>query len=150
MEKKISPITERILYYANYKGFSKRKIYIETGISNGVFDKTTGLGEGTIEKFISTYTEVNPTWLLTGRGEMLISGDGVAVPSAVSPAEVATVTDNTQIIAYLERKLKDMEQVIADNNKEIGRLMRDIEGLRRELQRCRCEDAQDAGCAAVG
>lgn len=71
MEQNISNIKARILLYADYKGFSKRKIYQETGISNGVLDKSTGLSEYNIEKFISTYPEINPGWLLIGEGEMI-------------------------------------------------------------------------------
>lgn len=62
---------ERILQFIEYKGISKNKFYIETGISNGVLDKKSGLSMETIEKLYSTYPEINPEWLLTGRGNML-------------------------------------------------------------------------------
>lgn len=71
MEKNISNIKSRIIKYAEYKGISKRKIYIDTGISNGVLDKSTGLTEDNIDKFISTYGEINIEWLITGSGQML-------------------------------------------------------------------------------
>lgn len=73
MEKNISPIKQRILIYAENKGYSKRKVYQDTGIANGVLDKITGLSEDNIEKFISTYTDINPEWFLTGVGNMLRS-----------------------------------------------------------------------------
>ncbi len=73
MEKFISKIKSRILQYAEYKGFSKRKIYIESNIANGTLDKKSGLSEDSIEKFISTFTDVNANWLVTGQGEMLKS-----------------------------------------------------------------------------
>lgn len=62
---------DRILEFIDYKGISKNKFYIETGISNGVLDKKSGLSMDTIEKFYSTYPEVSPEWLLTGQGSML-------------------------------------------------------------------------------
>lgn len=71
MEKNFSPIKKRILLYADNKGYSKRKIYLDTGIANGVLDKESGLTEDNIEKFISTYKDVNIVWLLTGRGSMI-------------------------------------------------------------------------------
>ncbi|APD06539.1 hypothetical protein UJ101_01008 [Flavobacteriaceae bacterium UJ101] len=71
MKKKFSKIKLNILKYIEYKGYSKRKVYLDTGIANGVLDKETGLSEKNIELFISTYSEVNPTWLLTGEGNML-------------------------------------------------------------------------------
>lgn len=69
--KNISTQKERIIQFIEYKGISKNKFYIETGISNGVLDKKSGLSMDTIEKFYSTYPDINPEWLLTGEGEML-------------------------------------------------------------------------------
>lgn len=72
MEKNISNLKQRMLDYIAFKGLSKRQFYIETGIANGVLDKTTGLSEVNIERFISTYKEVSSRWLLTGMGSMIL------------------------------------------------------------------------------
>lgn len=69
--KNFSTQKDRILQFIDYKGISKNKFYIETGISNGILDKKSGLSMDTIEKFYSTYPEINPEWLLTGQGPML-------------------------------------------------------------------------------
>ena len=69
--KNFSTQKDRILQFIDYKGISKNKFYIETGISNGILDKKSGLSMDTIEKFYSTYPELNPEWLLTGKGPML-------------------------------------------------------------------------------
>lgn len=71
--KNISTQKGRILEYIDYKGISKNKFYKETGISNGVLDKSSGLSMETVEKFYSTYSEINPEWLLTGKGDMIKS-----------------------------------------------------------------------------
>lgn len=67
----ISTQKERILKFLEFKGISKNKFYIKTGISNGVLDKKSGLSMDTVEKFYSTYEEVSAEWLLTGKGDML-------------------------------------------------------------------------------
>ncbi|PTX60224.1 hypothetical protein C8N46_107231 [Kordia periserrulae] len=72
MEQFYSKIKLRILKHIEDKGISKRQFYIETGISNGVLDKKTGLTELNIEKYLNTYEEINPTWLLTGKGNMYV------------------------------------------------------------------------------
>ncbi len=72
--KNISTQKERILQFIDYKGISKNKFYKETGISNGVLDKKSGLSMDTVEKFYSTFSEVSPEWLLTGEGPMLKEG----------------------------------------------------------------------------
>lgn len=69
--KKISVQKERILQFIDYKGISKNKFYQETGISNGTLDKSSGLSLETVEKFYNVYPEINPEWLITGKGNML-------------------------------------------------------------------------------
>jgi hypothetical protein len=71
MEQNISILKQRILMFAEYKGLSKRKIYTETGISNGILDKKGGLSEDSILKFLSTYREIDPVWFVSGHGTMI-------------------------------------------------------------------------------
>ena len=77
--KNISTQKERILQFINYKGISKNKFYKATGMSNGILDKKSGLSMDTVEKFYSTYNEVDPEWLLTGKGEMVKNADKPSV-----------------------------------------------------------------------
>ncbi len=71
--KNVSKIKKRILKYIDYKGINKRKFYQLTNIANGTLDKSSGLSEFGIEKFISTFDDINPEWLLTGKGSMIKS-----------------------------------------------------------------------------
>lgn len=71
--KKISIQKERIIQFLEYKGITKNKFYVETGISNGTLDKVSGLSLETVEKFYNVYPEINPDWLITGKGEMIKS-----------------------------------------------------------------------------
>lgn len=68
--KNFSNIRERILQIIEYKEINKRKFYQETGVSNGVLDKKGTYSLDTIEKIISTYSDINLEWLLTGNGLM--------------------------------------------------------------------------------
>ena len=77
---------QRIKQYIDYKGFTNKKFEIETGFSNGAFasqlknNKTIGVDK--LENILTTYTEINPDWLLTGKGEMLRGEEDktVAIP----------------------------------------------------------------------
>jgi phage repressor protein C with HTH and peptisase S24 domain len=62
---------ERILQFVDYKNISKNKFYKETGLSNGFLDKNNHPGADKLEQIIYAYPEINPEWLLTGKGEML-------------------------------------------------------------------------------
>jgi len=77
----ISTIKQRILQYLEYKGISKYDFYKKTGVSNGVLSQKGGLSEDNIFKFISYYVEVDPEWLLTGKGPMLRDDKRVAKPA---------------------------------------------------------------------
>jgi hypothetical protein len=52
-----------------------REFYSKTGISRGTLESNTGITETTVAKFIASYPEVSPTWLLTGKGSMLVLED---------------------------------------------------------------------------
>ncbi|MDM1378797.1 S24 family peptidase [Myroides marinus] len=70
---KNTTIKERILQFIENKGISKYKFYQETGISNGVLDKKSGLSMETVEKLLLKFPEISERWLLTGEGEMIKS-----------------------------------------------------------------------------
>jgi phage repressor protein C with HTH and peptisase S24 domain len=74
MQEKIqynSPIKQRILFFAESLGISKRKFYEIIGVSRGTLEATTGITEDIMAKFIVKYPLVNPDWLLTGKEPML-------------------------------------------------------------------------------
>ncbi len=103
MKKNLSKIKKNILKYTKYKGYSKRKIYLDTGIANGVLDKETGLSENNIMLFIFTYPEVNPAWLLTGKGEMILNP--VFSEGIITKEKIVTIVEF--LIQHEEELMKD-------------------------------------------
>lgn len=59
-----------MLKFADTLGISKREFYKKTGISRGTLESSTGITEDTLAKFIATFEELSPEWILTGKGEM--------------------------------------------------------------------------------
>lgn len=75
-------IKERVLQYIDYKEVSKYKFYKEIGVANGFLDKPGAIGSDKCEIISSHYSDVNLTWLITGKGEMINSNkDTIAVRS---------------------------------------------------------------------
>lgn len=70
-------VVQRIQQFIEIKGISKYKFYQEAGLSNGALDKGENMGSDKCEKIIYAFPELDPDWLLTGRGSMLKS-EGVA------------------------------------------------------------------------
>lgn len=69
--------TERIKKYLENKGISKYRFCKELGFSKAFLDNTSNVGSDKLDKILNHYTDINPEWLLTGRGNMLRLMDNV-------------------------------------------------------------------------
>lgn len=68
-----SIIKQNILQFIDFKGLNKSEFYLKTGISNGVLTQKTGMSEDGILKTLSSFPELNPEWLVSGKGDMIKS-----------------------------------------------------------------------------
>jgi len=75
--KNIFSINQRIIQFIEYLGISRYKFSKETGISEvNILNIYKGKNKPSIdfiEKLLNIYKVLNPTWLLTGEGPMLIN-----------------------------------------------------------------------------
>lgn len=71
-------IIDNIYKYLDYKGITAYEISKQIGVSNGYLAKTRqnrgNVGGQVLEKIVIQCPEINPSWLLTGKGEMLLEG----------------------------------------------------------------------------
>lgn len=69
--------TERLAEYMAYKGLKPTPFNNTIGASNGYIANAIkhkrSLGSHVLEEIFYVYSDLNPTWLLTGKGNMLIS-----------------------------------------------------------------------------
>lgn len=67
--------TERLAIYMASKGINNNMITNAAGLSIGQIGKAisnnSGINSTSIEKILHTYSDINPEWLLTGKGDML-------------------------------------------------------------------------------
>lgn len=118
-EQKISPIKQRILFFADSLGISKRKFYDNIGVSRGTLESTSGITEDILSKFIATYPKVSIEWLLTGKEPML-------KPEPLEDEPINPDTDKSQHIF-----ISHFVDTIRDQAEEIGRLKARIDELER-------------------
>lgn len=105
------------------KGINDNQMTIAAGLSVGLLGKLKKSGKGmnssNIEKILYSYPEINASWLLTGKGEMLVSHD---TPTDTPSQPVIEVNDKDikkipysqeykqQITDEKERKTKKSEK----------------------------------------
>ena len=103
--------TDRVKQYLEYKGITKYKFYQKTKLSNKFLDNSSNMGTNKAEIILRYYPDINPVWLLTGKGNMLL------VESASEPdiKTEHTVTDNEcKVCKEKDARLKMQEETIKD------------------------------------
>ena len=73
----------RIKEFIDFKGLSVRKFEQKMGFSNGSFasqfKNNRNIGSDKIENILRVYKEINPEWLLTGKGSMLKEDKDISI-----------------------------------------------------------------------
>jgi phage repressor protein C with HTH and peptisase S24 domain len=66
---------ERIYKYLSYRNITPSGFEKQSGLSNGYlskqYNRTADIGESMLMRVVENCPDINPEWLLTGRGEML-------------------------------------------------------------------------------
>ena len=78
----MSIFLERIQKYAQSKKISLRQVSLDVGLSGAYMSNSLKQGSNPsidlVSKIIDKYPDLNPYWLLTGKGNMIINSDMVA------------------------------------------------------------------------
>ena len=82
-------VLERIKEYIDYKGITISAFEKSIGMSNASFGKSLksgkGIGSDKLEKILKVYTDISPSWLLTGEGTMLKNDTPPPLEATVQP-----------------------------------------------------------------
>lgn len=134
-------ILERLKQFIDYKGISVSGFEKSIGMSNASFAKSLknkkAIGTDKLENILKIYPEINPNWLLHGKGSMLISNKtkcysitGDTTPQMnEDPASFITHNASRSIIDYMKAKDRRIEDLCNEN----GALKKEIELLKRQL-----------------
>ncbi|MCF2738428.1 S24 family peptidase [Bacteroides caecigallinarum] len=89
-------ILERLKEFMDYKGITIAAFERSIGMSNASFGKSLkngkAIGTDKLENILSIYKDINPDWLLTGKGSMLRSGE--------KPEEIPSVNQSYKGAPY--------------------------------------------------
>lgn len=114
MQEKIENITKiihRLQEYVKCKGITLNQIAVAIGASNSYFSKMANnegsLGEEVIRKILLYYDDLDPDWLVTGRGKMTKS------------EALSQNSDTASVDAKLVQALADANRALSIANKTI-------------------------------
>lgn len=138
---------ERLQYYMKLKGINDNQMTIAAGLSVGLLGKLKKSGKGmnssNIEKILYSYPEINASWLLTGKGEMLVSHD---TPTDAPSKPVIEVNDkdikkshiakniNSKLPTKRRGKRRNLEKN-RENQRKIANVLLRSKNYRREAWR---------------
>lgn len=117
---------ERLIQYIDYKGFSNRSFEIQIGLSNGYIGtqlkRNADLGESILNKILDNCLDINPIWLISGKGEMLKQKEAPIVP---------IVNEKDSYIIELQKdKIRSLEKELQNQRQENEQLKKELSSVR--------------------
>ncbi len=123
----MSEIKSRLALFLEKQGIPKEKFYTDIGMTSANFRgdaKKSPLNSDAIENILSKIPLMNPYWLITGDGEMLLPESTNNEP----PPEKKHNEMEERLIFLLEQSAKEKErllEIIDRQNKQIADLQAD-------------------------
>ena len=139
-------IKERILQICEYKKVSKETFLSKIGSSYANFKgkaKKTSLNSDVVANILTIYSDINPEWLLTGKGEMLrlerqnfdLSGNYFAsnvnssgnntVQSTISQESLIEITKSWQDIIKAQQGHFETQQEITKSQQDVIKIQQE-------------------------
>ena len=125
-------IKERLIHILEIKNVSKNKFYQDTGVAYGILSQKNELKCDTLVKFITYFPDINPDYILLGKGSILRK-DG------------ENLSGNVENFVVSEKIFREILEENQKLNREIGRLEGEIERLKKAA----APAAGSAGCVDV-
>lgn len=113
MEDFIDETYKRVEQIINYKRFNIRSFEEEINVSNNsigtAIRRKSSFKSNVLNKILHSFPEIDPTWLLTGRGEMLLNNKGEYIASEPSSLYEPEIIANQVKESLLKLLLEDRE-----------------------------------------
>ena len=113
MEDFIDETYKRVEQIINYKRFNIRSFEEEINVSNNsigtAIRRKSSFKSNVLNKILHSFPEIDPTWLLTGKGEMLLNNRGEYVASEPSSSYKPETIANQVKESLLKLLLEDGE-----------------------------------------
>ncbi len=119
-------ISFRIKQLIDFKKTSKSSFEKKIGVGNNAIGtiilKNSNVSGAVLSKILIAFPEINPSWLITGKGEMLLTGENtltgrpiVDQANKIFDAEKIKILEENN---YLLKKTNALQEELLDNYKE--------------------------------
>lgn len=132
---------DRLKKYIEYKGISLNAFDLSIEASNGYIGRMIknkgSLGSDVIEKIYCTYPDLNLIWLMTGKGDMLITENKPEAENYYSEKNITNYVSDSKMqykseIDYKDKYILQLEenlkQLLADNKQKSEIIQGFLEG----------------------
>ncbi|CVK15878.1 hypothetical protein Ga0061079_103189 [Apibacter mensalis] len=129
----------RIKQYIDYKGLNNSSFEKKNNLSNGYIaiqlKRKSDLGEGILNKILDNCLDINPEWLLTGKGNMLKSHNDKKLYKFEEPQVEYSAEKNkdTEIISILKDTIHALKESLELKDYKINKLEQENEALKKEI-----------------
>lgn len=158
-------ILSRIKEFIDFKGISVAAFEKSIGVANASFAKPLkvggNIGSDKLENILRIYTDLNPVWLMTGQGKMLIdvnidnknrevnrevNGEALEenTPMVSEPAAQYERSNSSFRDNGLTELIRDLVDQLKEQSEEIGALRQENAALKHRL----AQIAEDVGNAS--
>lgn len=107
-------VINRIIQYLDKKGITNYRFCKDIGVSNAFLSRERSIGTDKCEIILKTYTDLNPTWLLTGKGEMILK-DIVPVDQRIQSILDLNKEDQERILITIDALVRDSKNKKSKN-----------------------------------
>lgn len=130
-------LIERFFYFIDSQGLKHTTIEKEIGLSNGYLQKMlkrkASIGSEILEKIVYKYKDLSIDWLITGKGEMLISNS----PNYISIAKEKEANYNEKSIKKSNKNTSNNQELIKELLDRLQKQSIELGKIRHELEICK-------------
>ncbi len=116
-------MNERLRQFIEYLGISIRNFEQKISVSNGLIarflSKNTTIQSDVLSKICDTFSNLNPDWLLTGKGEMLRDSVHVEPDSATLDRLLNKISDLAQELGRVQAENAELKKELAQRDNTV-------------------------------
>ena len=131
---------QRLKQYIDYKGFTNSSFEKKNELSNGYIatqlKRNADLGEGVILKILDNCLDLNPEWLLTGKGNMLKTDVKTNISQTITGDSNIQSGNNTNItgdckekVQELQKQLQECKEQLREKENQVSQLINTVTAL---------------------